>query len=122
MAPEPIKVKYLDPYRVEVKFANGVSGVADFADLVRESRGLLIPLKDVEFFKKVRVDAELGTIVWPNGVDVCPDVLYWLATGTPITGSTDPKYLKPPLHLQKRKNPSRPAKSKETARKVAAKN
>lgn len=27
-------------------------------------------------FAEVRVDSELGTIVWPNGADVCPDVLY----------------------------------------------
>lgn len=28
-----------------------------------------------EVFRTVRVDAELGTIVWPNGADICPDVL-----------------------------------------------
>lgn len=41
-------------------------------------------MQDMEFFKQVRVDPEAGTIVWPNGVDFCPDVLYSLATGKPI--------------------------------------
>ena len=27
-------------------------------------------------FRAVRVDEELGTIVWPNGADIDPDVLY----------------------------------------------
>jgi hypothetical protein len=27
-------------------------------------------------FRSVRVDPELGTIVWPNGADIDPDVLY----------------------------------------------
>jgi hypothetical protein len=27
------------------------------------------------FFESVRVDEELGTIVWPNGADIDPDVL-----------------------------------------------
>jgi hypothetical protein len=47
--------------------------------------GVFRPLQDVEFFKQVRVDSEAGTLVWPNGVDFCPDVLYSLATGKPIT-------------------------------------
>jgi len=29
-----------------------------------------------DFFLKVRVDPEIGTIVWPNGADFCPDVLH----------------------------------------------
>ena len=34
------------------------------------------PLRDdPELFASVRVDPELGTIVWPNGADLCPDVL-----------------------------------------------
>jgi hypothetical protein len=46
--------------------------------------GVFAPLEDVEFFKKVTVDPEIGTLVWPNGVDFCPDVLYSQATGKPL--------------------------------------
>ena len=31
---------------------------------------------DPELFRRVRVDEELGTIVWPNGADRDPDVLH----------------------------------------------
>ncbi|MDQ3956933.1 MAG: DUF2442 domain-containing protein [Actinomycetota bacterium] len=35
------------------------------------------PLKsDPELFALVRVDPEAGTIVWPNGADLDPDMLY----------------------------------------------
>jgi hypothetical protein len=35
------------------------------------------PLRtDPKLFREVRVDEELGTIVWPNGADMDPDVLY----------------------------------------------
>lgn len=37
------------------------------------------PLEELEFFKQVKVDKEAGTLVWPNEVDFCPDVLYQLA-------------------------------------------
>jgi hypothetical protein len=34
------------------------------------------PLKrDAQSFRMVR--AEGGTVVWPNGADLCPDVLIW---------------------------------------------
>ncbi len=32
--------------------------------------------EDPELFRQVRVDEELGTIVWPTGADMDPDVLY----------------------------------------------
>jgi hypothetical protein len=42
------------------------------------------PLESIGEFAKVTVDREAGTIVWPCGVDFCPDVLYALATGMDI--------------------------------------
>ncbi len=39
--------------------------------------GSFEPLKaDPQLFRSVRVDERLGTIVWPNGADMDPDVLY----------------------------------------------
>jgi hypothetical protein len=32
--------------------------------------------RDPQLFRQVRVDDELGTIVWPNGADFDPDVLH----------------------------------------------
>lgn len=34
------------------------------------------PLNDPAVFRQVRVDQELGTVVWPNGADLDPDLLY----------------------------------------------
>jgi len=32
--------------------------------------------RDYNVFLQVRVDAEIGTIVWPGGADIDPDVLH----------------------------------------------
>ncbi len=47
-------------------------------DLEHELFGpIFAPLrKSLELFRQVRVDPELGTIVWPNGADLDPDVLH----------------------------------------------
>ena len=43
--------------------------------------GIFEPLKSSAEFAKVTVHPELGTIVWPNGADLDPDVLYSKLTG-----------------------------------------
>lgn len=34
------------------------------------------PLRDDAIFEQVQVDEELGTIAWPGGADLDPDVIY----------------------------------------------
>jgi hypothetical protein len=43
------------------------------------------PLKDINYFKTVRVNPELDTIVWDNGADMSPDFLYEI--GVPVSES-----------------------------------
>ena len=47
-------------------------------------------MENPDHFSRVAVDQVAGTLVWPNGVDFCPDVLYAEATGKTISelGST----------------------------------
>ena len=33
------------------------------------------PLKDPASFRRVHIDEDAGTIAWPNGLDLDPDVL-----------------------------------------------
>jgi hypothetical protein len=37
---------------------------------------LIKPLDDPDYFSEVRVDPESGTVVWPNGLDLAPEVLH----------------------------------------------
>ena len=34
------------------------------------------PLKDPDYFRQVRADDELRTLVWPNGLDPAPEMLH----------------------------------------------
>lgn len=37
------------------------------------------PLRDPGFFRRLYVDPDIETVVWPNGADVAPEFLYDLA-------------------------------------------
>ncbi len=74
-------VRVLDGYRVELTFSDGIRGAVDLANRVVGRGGVFGPLEAPEFFRQVFVDHELGTIVWPNGADFCPDLLHdWVAS------------------------------------------
>lgn len=70
-------VEHLGGFRLRLGFADGVVGDVDLAGRIHAASGPVFePLKDVEYFAKVTVDPELGTVVWPNGADLAPDVLH----------------------------------------------
>jgi hypothetical protein len=72
-----------DGYRLKLRFEDGVTGVVDVAQLVTFT-GVFAPLRDPKEFAAVRVNAELGTVCWPSGADLDPDVLYALVTGASV--------------------------------------
>jgi len=78
-------VKALSERRLEVSFEDGLVAVVSLDDIVERYDGVFALLTDPDYFQQVQVNRELGTIVWPNGADVCPDVLYSLASGKKIT-------------------------------------
>jgi hypothetical protein len=74
-------VRYISGYVIELTFSDGTKGEVDLSS---ELYGRLFePLKDLNEFRKVRVDADLSTIVWPNGADLAPDTLYDLVVHSP---------------------------------------
>jgi hypothetical protein len=72
---EIVAVRIIEGRTVELTFADGSSRVVDLTPL------LLGPVfadiaRDDTLFAQVAVDRELGTIGWPNGADLDPDVLH----------------------------------------------
>ena len=69
-----IEAKYVRDFTVWVKFEDGTEGELDLSE---ELYGPIFEtLRDVLYFKQVKVNPELGTIVWPNGADLAPEFLY----------------------------------------------
>jgi uncharacterized protein DUF2442 len=68
-------VEPLDGFVLRLSFDDGTQRDVD---LEGELWGPVFePLhRDVGLFRQVAVDEELGTIVWPNGADMDPDVLH----------------------------------------------
>jgi hypothetical protein len=87
MLKDVVSVTPLDGYRLRLRFEDGAVGEVDVAGLI-EFRGVFAPLREKAVFDQVRVDPELGTVVWPGGGDLDPDVLYAHATGQPLPDLT----------------------------------
>jgi hypothetical protein len=87
---ELIRIRSVEPLRdflVRLEFTDGSAKDIDLAVYLHGP--IFSPVRDdPAYFRCVRVDPELGTIVWPNGADIDPDVLYynltpaWMEAGT----------------------------------------
>ena len=68
-------VEVLHDRVVRLAFDDGCEGVIDLAPKLR---GPVFDqaATDIEYFRRVRVDPQTGTISWPNGADLAPEVLH----------------------------------------------
>lgn len=80
------QVRPLVGFRLELTLTDG--SVVE-RDLTAWLRGPVFePLRvDPALFRQVRVEA--GTLAWPNGADLCPDVLIW-GGAPPVEGDVAP--------------------------------
>ena len=68
------EVSYVGDYKVHVRYANALEADVDLSDLLIHP--FYAPLKDKAVFAKVKVDDELPILVWPDDIDLAPELLY----------------------------------------------
>ncbi len=69
-----VQVTYIDKHKLELQFNNGIHKEIDLSS---ELDGEIFqPLKDNNYFKKVYLNKDTGTVEWPNGADFAPEFLY----------------------------------------------
>ena len=72
--PRITRAEHLGGFVLRLTFSDGLVRELDFAGVLEG--GVFEPLQDPEFFAQVSVDPASGTVAWPNGVDLDPDVLH----------------------------------------------
>ena len=72
--PRVTDVSTRPPWVLIVEFDDGTVNEVDMAeDLWGET---FQPLKDPDYFARAKVNRALGTVEWPNGLDLAPETLY----------------------------------------------
>ena len=69
--------KYLKDYCIEVSFNDKKTGIVNLSQSLTGT--IFNPLKDQKKFSQFKIDEDLDTIVWPNGVDLALEYLYFQA-------------------------------------------
>jgi hypothetical protein len=68
------KFRIVDDHKLTVTFDDETEQLIDFRPMLAGE--LLGPLRELTLFNQVRVDAEVHTLVWPNGADFDPATLH----------------------------------------------
>jgi hypothetical protein len=69
--------KHIDEGRFELTFSDDRRGLVDLNGVF--DGPMFEPLSDPKFLARGTVDPETRTLTWPNGADVAPEYLYFLA-------------------------------------------
>ncbi len=93
--PRPVRIRAVAPvqdFRVRQEFTDDTTKDIDHDPYLRGP--IFEPIRrDPHLFRSVKVDPRAGTIVWENGADIDPDVLYkglataWMEADSAKTGT-----------------------------------
>jgi len=67
-------VEIVSPYTLRIRFDDDTEQTIDFQPILMGE--LYGPLRDLAVFNQVQIDAEVRTLVWPNGADFDPATLH----------------------------------------------
>ncbi len=68
------KVEYRSDYKLRLTFGDDSVREVDLEPYLDGE--VFAPLKDINYFKTVRLNPDIDTIVWANGADYAPEFLY----------------------------------------------
>jgi len=68
------EVEVVGPHSLRLAFNDGLKKRVNLFPLL--DGPVFLPLQDPEYFSSVRLDAEVGTVVWPNQADIAPETLH----------------------------------------------
>lgn len=74
MAPRLIEAKAVAPFLLFLRFADNTSGDVNLNHMA--GKGIFEAWDDFEFFKKVEINPESGTVCWGDEIDLDLLVLY----------------------------------------------
>ena len=78
---------YVSEYKLLLTFEDGSAKRVDLEPYLDGE--IFEPLRDIEYFKTVRVNSEIDTIVWDNGADISPDFLYEIGVSVAEVASVE---------------------------------
>ena len=67
-------VEVVEPYTLRVQFTDATEQIINLKPVLAGE--LYGPLLDLQLFNQVAIDAEVKTLVWPNGADFDPATLH----------------------------------------------
>ena len=67
-------VKYYTDFKLKLTFEDNIIKIVDLQPHLDGE--IFEPLTDIDYFKSVRLNPDIDTIVWSNEADFSPDFLY----------------------------------------------
>ena len=79
VVPSVIRATYEGDFRIHLTFHDNLQGTVDFQGWLEGP--VFEPLKERTYFQHFFIDG--GTVAWPNGADISPELIYSRVTGVP---------------------------------------
>lgn len=83
MYKDVVSAIYYEDYKIKLTFEDGKGGIVDFHKYLQKG-GVFKKFSDLEYFKKFKIDDELGVLTWNGEIDIAPETIYNEATNIPL--------------------------------------